>query len=352
MNRRGLIPIIILNMIISAAVGLGVILVWGNRGANQQTYVLNDLGTAVNEQGTPITVGQQSSGGSRLVTFVVVHTATQDPNATPLVQYIIVTATPEGSGEIANIPTEARDDTQVALPPAPTIDPTFVTSQGAISTDAPLPEGCVRHTLVEGEFPSSLAVTYGVSFLDIMAVNNLTEDDARLLRVGTVLIIPLEGCPKDTFITALPTRPPTEDLTLVAEGTLTATFAPTSEATPTITVTPTLTLAPTASNSELQIEIVQVVGVGDITTENIFIRNNGNLADISGWTLSDGQGNTFTFPNDRRLFSGAGVTINTRAGTNTPVVFFWGRDLPVFESGDVVILKNREGEVVASLRLP
>jgi LysM repeat protein len=336
MNRRGLIPIIILNIIISALVGFGVLTIFGNRG-----------GGATSIDGTPV-----EQGVSRLVTFVVVHTATQDPNATAEVRFVVVTATPDGNGALANIPETARDDTQVALPPAPTIDPTFVTSQGAISTDAPLPEGCIRHTLVEGEFPSSLAVTYGVSFLDIMAVNNMTEDDARLLRIGSVLIIPLENCPKDTFITALPTREPTDDLTLAAEGTLTATFAPTTDATPTITVTPTLTLAPTASNSQLQVEIVEVTGVGDITREQVVIRNNGNIADISGWTLSDGQGNTFTFPNDRRLFSGAGVTINTRAGDNTPVLFFWGRDLPAFESGDVVVLKNREGEVVASLRLP
>ncbi|MDZ4669514.1 MAG: lamin tail domain-containing protein [Phototrophicales bacterium] len=336
MNRRGLIPIIILNIIISVAVGFGVLTLFGNRG-----------GGATNLEGTPM-----EQGVSRLVTFVVVHTATQDPNATPMVVYQIITATPEGSGEIANVPVQARDDTQVALPPAPTIDPTFVTTQGNISVDAPLPEGCVRHTLVEGEFPSSLAVTYGVSFLEIMAVNNMTEDDARLLRIGTVLIIPLEGCPRDTFITALPTSLTTEDLTLAAQATLTATFAPTSDVPPTITVTPTLTLAPTASNSQLQVEIVEVTGVGDITREQVVIRNNGNLADISGWTLSDGQGNIFTFPNDRRLFSGAGVTINTRAGSNTPVLFFWGRDLPAFESGDVVVLKNREGEVVASLRLP
>lgn len=328
MNRRGLIPIILLNIIISVAVGLGVVALFGNNRAPEQTT-------------------------SRLVTFEVIITTTQDPNETPMIVYQIITATPQGSGEIANIPTEARDDALVALPPAPTIDPTFVTSQGAISTDAPLPEGCIRHTLAEGEFPSSLAVTYGVSFLDIMAVNNLTEDDARLLRVGTVLIIPLENCPKDTFITALPTRPPTEDLTLIAEGTLTATFAPTSAATPTITLTPTLTLAATASNSDLQIIIDSVTGVGDITREQVVIRNNGNVTDVSEWTLSDGQGNTFTFPPDRRLFSGGAITINTRAGEDAPpVLFFWGLDLPVFESGDVIVLKNREGEVVASLRLP
>lgn len=184
-----------------------------------------------------------------------------------------------------------------------------------------------------------------------MAVNNLTEEDARLLQIGAVLIIPLENCPKESFITAQPTRISTENPTLSAQATLTATFQPEDVNAPP-TLTPTLTLAPTASNSQLQVEIVEVTGVGDITREQVVIRNNGNIVDISGWTLTDGQGNTFTFPNDRRLFSGAGVTINTRAGTNTPVLYFWGRDLPVFEVGDVVVLKNREGEVVASLRLP
>lgn len=67
------------------------------------------------------------------MTFVVVHTATPDPNATPMIVYQIITATPEGASVAANIPPEARDDTQVALPPAPTIDPGVFTASGKLT---------------------------------------------------------------------------------------------------------------------------------------------------------------------------------------------------------------------------
>ena len=225
-------------------------------------------------QSTINTLSTNSVPVNRLVTFVVIITATPNPTST------------------------------------------LILPQATITSNDTLPEGCIRHTLAVGESPVILGDIYGVSFLDILAVNNLTEEDVQFLQIGEVLIIPLENCPQDIFTNIQPI------------------------------------LQPTASNLGLQIEIVEVIGVGDINREQVVIRNNGNLADISGWTLSDGQGNIFTFPNDRRLFSGAGVTINTRAGANTPVLFFWGRDLPAFESGDIVVLKNREGEVVANFIVP
>lgn len=230
----------------------------------------------------------------RLTTFVVVVTATPNPNEMPMVVYQVVTATPH-TPDVSS---------------SATIDP--------FSINTNLPDGCILHTLQTGEFPSSLAVTYGVSFLDIMAVNNLTEDDVRLLQVGSVLVIPLENCPIEAFINTLPT----------------------------------ITLPPTAVNLETLVQIVEVKDINDINYEQVVIRNDGNAVDMTGWTLSDGQGNVYTFPNGRFLFSGASITINTRIGADTPIFFFWGRDLPVFESGDVVVLKNREGEVVSSLQLP
>lgn len=188
--------------------------------------------------------------------------------------------------------------------------------QATLSSNDTLPEGCIRHTLAAGDTPSMLGAIYGVSLFDILAVNNLTEEDVQFLQIGEVLIIPLENCPKDIFTNTQPT------------------------------------LQPTASNLGLQMEIVEITGVGDITREQVVIRNNGNVVDMSGWTLSDGQGNIFTFPSGRQLFSGASVIINTRIGIDTPVMLFWGQDVSVFESGDMVILKNQAGEVVINLILP
>lgn len=290
----------------------------------------------------------ENAGTETQVAVDMTATATQwtlTPSVTPT-QTPDATQTVDAARAILRAQTQSAIETQIALSFTPTFTITPDNNQSIFisHTYTPLPDGCILHTLQAGEFPSFLSVTYGVSFLDIMNANNLTEEDARLLRVGTVLIIPLEDCPKELLSELL------LDLSIsiatqtsVAEQTMLSS---------TIEAMPTITLVPTVNSSQLRVQIVEVTGVGDITREQVVIRNHGNLADISGWTLSDGQGNVFTFPNDRRLFAEAGVTINTRSGENTPVVFFWGRDLPAFESGDVVVLRNRESEVIFSLRLP
>ena len=68
-----------------------------------------------------------------------------------------------------------------------------------------------------------------------------------------------------------------------------------------------------------QVEIVEVVSGGDVTAEGVVIRNQGNSIDLNGWTLTDSEGNTYTF-SQRLVFSNASVTLFTRTGTDTPVV--------------------------------
>ncbi len=112
---------------------------------------------------------------------------------------------------------------------------------------------------------------------------------------------------------------------------------------------PTITLAPTAQDA--QVEIVQVIGVGYISAEGVLIRNNGPVVDLTGWTLSDSDGNTFVFP-ERRLFTGGQVTVYSRVGEDTAIALFWERDEPVFEPGDTVTLANANGDAQAAIRLP
>jgi LysM repeat protein len=319
MARRGLLTFVVFNVIVSAVVAFAVI-------------------TLVDDGEGEVT--------ERQVTFVVVHTATQNPNPpTP----IIITATPL-PGELGRVglPTEVLDGTVVV--------PTVARDEAGniVAEVQALPENCIQHVIDEGDFPSVLAQEYDVDFFELMAVNNLTEETATQLQIGDVLIIPLEGCPLEAF--TQPTAEPTEEATAeaTAEANAEATEdvgTPTITLTPTETIIPTVTLAPTAANA--QVEIVEVIGAGDITSEGVVVRNNGNTIDISGWTLSDGDGNVFVFPEGRRLFSGAGVTIYSRQGEETPILFFWGRDTAVFgEPGDVVVLANRDGDAQATLRLP
>ncbi len=318
MRRRSWLPFIILNVIISAGVALGLF-----------SYL------------------QQSAPASeQIITPLIVEivvTATRDPNATEVVR--IITTTPLPGTVIAGIPTgilETPDLTNVA-----TLDPSLLEGDTALQgTATALPPGCILHTLQDGEFPSSVAELYGANVFDLMEVNGLDEESATFLQVGEVLIVPLEGCPLTREDIATP-EPEAESLS--AESTDEATEESTAEVSDEATVRPTLTLPPTATDA--QVEIVEVVGAGDITAEGVVIRNTGSTVDMTGWTLTDTQGNTFTFP-EQLLFSNASVTVFTRIGQNTPVALYWGENEAMWgEPGDVATLSDADGDAQSVFRL-
>ena len=303
--------------------------------------------------------GDSSSEGRanvvpEVVTVAIVITTT--PNPSP--QVIVVTATNQ-PGQV-----ELPDGLEVASSvsgsqPGATLDADSLGASGAdVETNAQaasvsgtaLPENCILHTIVDGDTPFGIAEQYGANPFLMLEANNLTEETSSLLQIGDTLLVPLEGCELDLPPSATPT--PTASDTPDPDS-----ITPTSEAeeteepefTPTITPSPTITLAPTAANA--QIEIVEVEGMGDITAEGIRLRNTGNTINVTGWTLTDADGNEFSFP-EQLLFSNAEVTIYTRSGTNTPVALFWGLDEPVWEEGDVLTLIDSTDQIQATIRIP
>jgi hypothetical protein len=315
MSRRGMLTFIVLNVLITIGVAYGII-------------------SVLSGEGTPQT--------ERLVTFEVIVTATPDPDVTPLVQ--VVTATFEPGR--APIPADVREGTTGDSAAAPTIDPALIGPDGrvdAAAAVAALPENCVVHAVADGEYPSRIATIYDVNMFTLMAVNGLDEVSATNLQIGDELIIPLEGCPVEAFIQEAAAADDDPEAGEELDDDPEATEEPDAR--------PTLTLAPTAVDA--QVEIVEVIGAGDITTEAVVLRNIGQLVEISGWTLSDAEGNTFTFPEGRRLFSGGSVTVNTRAGDdNPPLVYYWGMDEALFgDRNSVVVLSNAQGQAQATLRL-
>lgn len=286
-----------------------------------------------------------------VLTVPVLITATTDPNATPLVR--VITATPPDG--VVVLPTgllvtpESGDSTQEAFVNAPTIDPAAFADAALAQTATALPENCILHTIAEGDTPFAVAEIYGANGFDLMAINGLNDETAASLQIGDVLIVPLPGCPltaEDVVAqTSLSSVDTTEEVT--AEATAEATEDE-STAVPTATVRPTLTLPPTAVNAQL--EIVRIINPGDITAEGVEIRNNGAAVNLTGWTLKDGDDNTFTFP-EQRLFTGGVVTVYTRIGTNTPILLYWGRNEAVWDDGDTVTLEDAAGTVQSSQRV-
>jgi LysM repeat protein len=65
------------------------------------------------------------------------------------------------------------------------------TSEGSSGTSSGGSTGCrVRHTVRPGEWVWQIARNYGVSPYDILAVNGMTIQSARIIHPGTVLCIP------------------------------------------------------------------------------------------------------------------------------------------------------------------
>ncbi len=349
MRPRALLIFILLNVLVTTGVAFAIISLFGGRESASQVV--------------------------QFATVEVIITATRDPNVTP--ERIIITATPR-PGEVSQIPTGVLDATaagntggnpgdttpggdgdSAATSGTPitgsTIDPALLESDpGLASTAAALPANCILHTLVEGEFPSLLAEQYGTDVNSILFVNGLNEEDAAFLQIGQVLIIPLADCPLD----AIPT-PDTADTTGDEADTGTEEVTGTDEAgvsesltpavTPSPTVTATITLPPTAADAQL--EIVEVKAPGDVTAEAVVIRNNGRNVTLTGWTLSDLEGNVYTFP-ERNLFSNGEITLFTGVGQNTAVVMYQGADRAIFgEPGDVVTLRDANGVVQAVYRI-
>ncbi len=331
MRRRSLITFIVLNVLITAAVIFAVTRLLSNNAPAPTTSQL-------------------------VITVPILVTATTDPNAGPAIK--IVTATPQPgtvilpTGILATSDSAAAQTVGTIDANAVAIDPNAAQSQGAAATL--LPDKCILHTLVEGDTPFGVAEQYGADPFKLMEVNGLNDDTASLLQIGDTLIVPLEGCPLSGPVTTpVPTLEEStiQDATTEATQEVTAevTAEPTQGPTSTPTLRPTLTLPPTATNAK--VEIAEVVGVGQITSEGITIRNNGNNVNLKGWTIETSSGNVYTFA-ERILFSNGLVSIYSRVGQDTAIALFWNRTQPGFQAGDVVTLKDNTGKVQGSYRIP
>jgi LysM repeat protein len=336
-RSRPSILFIILNVIIALGVALGLV-TFLNRNSESAAEMI------------PVTVP-------------ILITATPDPDGEATRIAIAVAATVEllesdinATRAAVNLPPEILTD----LPPEGAPDGAALPAVDSSAPSLSVPTGCIVHVIESGDTPAALAEQYGVSVFAILLANGMTEDDARFIQIGDEMIIPLPDCPIDELVPPTDVPPPTSEAdetdTVAAESDPDATLDPDAATldpdvtpTPTESPTPTPAVAPTALNA--QVRIVEVIAAGDITAEGIRIVNEGSAVNVSGWTLTDAQGNAFTLP-EQRLFTNGTVTIYTRPGEDTPIVFYWGRSTAVWgDSGDVATLTDANGQVQSSVRV-
>lgn len=224
---------------------------------------------------------------------------------------------------------------------APTETAVEVATQ-AVMAVTPAQES-VLHTVQAGDTISGLALLYDVPEENIIAANQLVNPD--FLQVGMQLVIPVGGLAQSTATltpaptatdTPIPFEPPSANMTATAMAAL--------------GVTATALPKPPPPTGELQVEITEILGVGQADQETVVINNLGDrLADMLGWTLSDTNGNIYTFPNFR-LWVGGSVMVHTRIGQdgNPPADLFWGKLEAVWSPGEVATLKDAAGATIST----
>jgi LysM repeat protein len=239
------------------------------------------------------------------VLFIWERTRTSAPaNPTP---------TPESTA-----PEEARSSPTALSTASPTIGPNV---QGEASP------GPLLYTVQEGDTLGAIAHDYRVGLEDLMAANGIV--DPNVLQVGQTLVIPVDLSATPT--TALPAGAASEPSPTVG-----------SLSTPLPTLTPT---------GPPLIEIAQVLGSGDLAAEVVTVRNRGGGTSLEKWTLSDAEGNAFTFP-ALTLYTDAQVRVHSAAGTSTPSDLYWGRAAPAWAGGTLITLRDAAGHVVDTYIVP
>jgi len=110
----------------------------------------------------------------------------------------------------------------------------------------------------------------------------------------------------------------------------------------------------TAGAGELVSEEIHADAEGEdrenLNDEYVVFRNDGTeQLELSGWTVEDEVGKTYSLPDGFTLDTGARVTLYTGSATDSTTELYWGNGSQVWNNGgDTVFVHNSNGERVLS----
>jgi len=86
----------------------------------------------------------------------------------------------------------------------------------------------------------------------------------------------------------------------------------------------------------------------NLNNEYVVLANaGGKTLDLSGWTVEDEAGATYTFPDGFTLEPDASVTLHTGSGADTAEDLYWNSGSPIWNNGgDTVIVRDEQGTIV------
>lgn len=200
----------------------------------------------------------------------------------------------------------------------------------AVTPDEAGPE---IHIVAAGETLGQISSRYDVSMDEIMNANGMSN--ANFLFVGQELIIPqaemVEAGAAEEALAEASVESAADDEEAV--------LAPIPTAPP--------------GDGEAVIEIAQVIGSGQLPLEAVQIVNNGSRqANLAEWKLADQFGNYYEFRAITLFGDGAGIMVHTADGQDSATDLYWGAEQSLWNSGDMVILYDAGGQVIAEYQIP
>jgi hypothetical protein len=109
------------------------------------------------------------------------------------------------------------------------------------------------------------------------------------------------------------------------------------------------TTATGESVAPAKVRISTVVFPGQRSREAVVIVNEGDQADLTGWTLSNPRGQVYTFGNVLLLKENF-INLHTTSGVDIPTDLFWNQEEAIWQAGDLATLKRGE-EVMATFEV-
>lgn len=127
-----------------------------------------------------------------------------------------------------------------------------------------------------------------------------------------------------------------------------------TDATPTVWGTTSTARPTTTSGAGPPLAVVDIHADAErndnenLNDEYIVFENRGDdTLDLTGWTVRDGAGHEYDFPEGFALGPGERVTLHTGSGTDTGGDLYWGRTRAIWNNnGDTVTVMSGDGEVV------
>ena len=244
------------------------------------------------------------------------------PASTPYLRYLLLNVLVSAATVTGILLLWGRGPQPLEAAPSPTFDVAAVLASKVPTPTPTFPPTPTPHTYTVqgGDTLFSIARDLDIDVDALMAANGLTDPDR--LSVGQVLTIPE-----------------------VSESMSASPVSTTTPAPPTLTPPPSDSQAP-------RLEIRGVDGAGILDKETVRLLNTGGLAAMAGWTLDDGQGRVYRFPDGFTLYNRGAVSLHTQTGTDTAIDLYWGLSAAAWTSGKVMTLRDGSGEVQSTFTIP